>query len=98
MNGALFVYNTTGNDTWAAKTNQLESNTSMEWVDDTSDDAEAESKYNYETARISRQDNVLDLDLKQLETQHNAIAKEMESVQKVIDDNIEKTFNLFDGG
>ena len=98
MNGALFVLNTTGNDTSGTKINQLESNTSVEWVDDTSDDAEAESKYNYETARISRQDNQLDLDMKQLETQHNAIAKEMESVKKVIDDNIERTFKLFDGG
>ena len=98
MNGVLYVLNTTGNDTMGTPINQLESNTSVEWVPDTSDDAEAESKYNYETARISRQDNQLDLEMKQLETQHNAIIKEIESVQKVIDDNIERTFKLFDGG
>lgn len=97
MNGVIFVLNTTGENTSGLTVNQLEANTRYEWVQDTSDDAEAESKYNYETARISRQDNQLDMELKQLETQHNAIIKEIESVQKVIDDNIERTFKLFDG-
>lgn len=95
MNGVLYVLNTTGNDTNGTAINQLESNTTVEWVQDTSDDAQAESKYNYETARLSRQDNQLDLELKQLETQHEAIIKEIESVEKVIDDNIDRTFKLF---
>lgn len=95
-NGVVFVLNTSGENTSGINLNQLEANTSFEWVQDTSDDAEAESKYNYETARIAAQDNQLDLDLKQLETQHNAVLKEMESVEKVIDNNIERTFKMFD--
>ena len=96
MNGILFVLNTTGNDTFGSKVNDLESNRSFEWVYDTSDDAEAESEYNYATAEIARKDNELEMELKQLETQHNAILQEIESVEKVIDKNVERTFKLFD--
>jgi len=95
MNGVMLIFNTTGNDTFGSDIGDMDSNTSMQMVYDTSDDAEAESKYNYQTAQISRQDNVLDMEMKQLETQQNAVSKEIESVQKLIDTNIEKTFKLF---
>ncbi len=96
MNGVMFVLNTTGNHTFGSTVNQLEANTTIEWVYDTSDDAEAESKYNYQTAEISRQEKELEMELKQLETQHNAVLQEIESVEKVIDKNVERTFNMFD--
>ena len=97
MNGVLFLYNTQDMQSGISISN-LESNTEMEYVLDTSDDAEAESKYNYETARISRQDNQLDMELQQLETQHEAIMKEYDSVKEVISSNIDRTFNLFSSG
>ncbi len=97
MNGVLFLYNTQDMKSGISISN-LESNTEMEYVLDTSDDAEAESKYNYETARISRQDNQLDMELQQLETQHEAIMKEYDSVKEVISSNIDRTFKLFSSG
>ena len=73
--------------------------TVKKWLlDNVADDAEAESKYNYETARISRQDNQLDMELQQLETQHEAIMKEYESVKEVISSNVDRTFGLFSDG
>ncbi len=76
----------------------LNSETKMEYVLDTSDDAAAESKYEYETARLARQDNQLDLEMQQLETQHNAVIKEYDSVKQVISSNVDRTFNLFSNG
>ena len=76
----------------------LESKDNIEYVLDTSDDAAAESKYNYETSRISRQDNQLDIELAQLETQHEAIMKEYESVKGLISNNVDRTFQLFKNG
>ena len=61
----------------------------------TEDDALAESEYEAKTAVIKTQDQMLDLELKQIETQHKAIETEEESVKKVIQSNIEKTFKIF---
>lgn len=97
MNGVLFLLDTK-NDKDGISISSLESDTDMQYVLDTSDDAEAQSKYNYETARISRQDNQLDMELSQLETQHEAILKEYDSVKEVISNNVERTFNLFSNG
>ncbi len=97
MNGVLFLSNPSEQVDGISISN-LEANTEMRYVEDTSDDAEAESKYEYETARISRQDNMLEMELKQLETQHEAVMSELESVQEVISNNIERTFKLFTDG
>lgn len=99
MNGLLFVYNTNDEDaTSALSLSLLEAETEIEYVLDTSDDAQAQSKYDYETARISRQDNSLDMDMQQLETQHEAVSKEYDSVKEVIQSNVERTFKLFSNG
>ena len=74
----------------------LPANTQIEWVLDTSDDAAALSEYEMEQARVSREDNSLDMEMQQLETQHNALLKEYDSVKKVIDNNISRTFKLFE--
>ena len=97
MNGLLFVMNTANQETGISLTN-LQSETQMEYILDTTDDAEAQSKYECETARISRQDNQLDMELQQLETQHEAIMKEYDSVKEVISSNVDRTFNLFSNG
>lgn len=97
MNGMLFVVNT--NDNRGGLTSDLlESDSAILWELDTSDDAEAESKYNYETATIHRKENELDLELKQLETQHEAVLKEYDSVKQVISNNVDRTFKLFSDG
>lgn len=76
----------------------LESDTQIEYVLDTSDDAAAESEYNYELAQIEAQDNKLDLELQTLETQHEAVMKEYDSVKEVISKNVDRTFSLFSNG
>ena len=62
---------------------------------DKSDDAKAEAEYQTEMARLQKIDQKLELRLDQLETTRNAVQTEMESVQKVLEDNIEKSFNSF---
>lgn len=59
------------------------------------DDAEAEAKYTREQTKIQNQDKILELELNNVETQRSAVKTEIDSVNKVIDNNIEKSFNIF---
>ena len=47
------------------------------------------------TESVQAKDQSLELKIQQLDTEQNAIATEMESVTKIIDDNVQKTFNVF---
>ncbi len=62
---------------------------------DKSDDAAAEAKYNKLQQETQKIDKALEMKLDELETERNAIQTEMESISKVIDDNIEDTFKIF---
>ena len=62
---------------------------------DKTDDAAAEAEFKTTQARIQKLDKKLELRLDQLETQRNAITTEMESIEKVIQDNIEQSFKTF---
>ena len=97
MNGRLYIANPEKSQP-ALDMAMLASETTIEYVLDTSDDAQAESKYEAETARVSREDNQYDMQMQQLETQHEAILKEYDSVKKVISNNVDRTFNLFSDG
>ena len=55
----------------------------------------AVSDINAKTETIQAKDQSLELKIQQLDSEHNAIQTEMDSVTKVIEDNIEKTFNIF---
>lgn len=59
------------------------------------DDAAAKAKYDRLQNQIQSQDKRLEMELDNIETQRSAVTTEVESVQKVIDDNIEKTFKTF---
>jgi len=50
---------------------------------------------NAKTSIIHQEDRTLELRLKQLETEQNALSTEMDAVKKVIKDNVEKTFKTF---
>ncbi len=52
---------------------------------------------NAKTSIIQQEDQQLELRLKQLDTEQNALSTEMEAVSKVVKDNVEKTFNTFGG-
>ncbi len=52
---------------------------------------------NAKTSIIHAEDRTLELRLKQLETEQNALSNEMEAVQKVVKENVEKSFKTFGG-
>ena len=52
---------------------------------------------NAKTSIIQQQDLQLELRLKQLDTEQNALSTEMEAVKKVVDDNVENSFKTFNG-
>lgn len=61
----------------------------------TEDDAAAKAKYDRIQSEIQAQDKKLELELDDIESQRSAVTTEIESVEKVINENIESTFNAF---
>ena len=61
----------------------------------TEDDDRAKAKYDRLQTQIQNQDKKLELELDNIETQRSAVTTEVESVQKVIDDNIDGSFKTF---
>ncbi len=55
----------------------------------------AEQVYKKHMDKIESQDKQFDLELTKLESEHNALQTEYESVKKVISTNVEKSFNTF---
>lgn len=62
---------------------------------DTSDDAAAQAKYDQKMARIEVKEKQLQIDLEQIKNQQKACDTEIDSIQKIIDKNIERTFKVF---
>ena len=61
----------------------------------TEDDREAEADYNQKTASIQVKEKRLQNDLQQVETQQKACDTEIDSVKKIMEKNIERTFKVF---
>ena len=57
--------------------------------------AKAEEEYEHKMKQIDKKDQKFDLDLSKLETERTALTTEYESVKKVIEDNIDRTFGIF---
>ena len=57
--------------------------------------ARAEVKYKNATTEIENKDKKYDQDLKKLDTQHNALQTEYESLKNVIDKNVDRSFKAF---
>ena len=57
--------------------------------------AKAEAEYEHEMKVIDRKEQKIDLELKKIETERTAITKEYDSIKKVSDDNIDRTFGIF---
>lgn len=64
-------------------------------VEDNSEVAKAEAEYECTMAEVQGKDKKLDLDLDNINTEHTAVDTEMDSVQNVVDKNIESTFKIF---
>jgi hypothetical protein len=52
---------------------------------------------NAKTSLIQQEDLQLELRLKQLDTEQNALSTEIDAVQKVVKDNVESSFKTFGG-
>ena len=61
----------------------------------TEDDAKADAEYRRKTAALQVKEKRLQMDLQQIEAQQKACDTEIESVKKIMDKNIEKTFKVF---
>ncbi len=64
-------------------------------VQDDTDLKKAEAEYEHELDVINTKDTRYDQDLSKLETERTSITTEIESIGKVRDDNIERTFGIF---
>lgn len=62
---------------------------------DTSDDAAAQAKYDQKMARIEVKEKQLQIDLEQIKNQQKACDTEIDSIQKIIDKSIERSFKVF---
>ena len=61
----------------------------------TEDDDAAKAKYDRESNQISALEKKLELEQDNIETQRQKATKDRESAEKVIEDNVEKTFGIF---
>ena len=57
--------------------------------------AKAEAKYDHDMKEINRKDKAFDLDLSKISSQREALKTEYDSVKKVVDENIKRTFGIF---
>lgn len=55
----------------------------------------AEAEYEHKLQQINKKDKSFDLDLSKLETERNSLTTEYDSVKKVIDENVKRTFGIF---
>lgn len=75
---------------WTSGDKQLQ-----EVIDD-SKTAIAESNYNTAMNEIQSKEKRLDLEMQNIDTEHSATQTEIDSVRKVIEKNIDRTFKMFD--
>ena len=81
------------------KSTAVSSDSALEYTTTTTIDktayAKAEAEYEHRMKEIDSKDKKFDLDLSKLETERNALKTEYDSVKKVVQDNIERTFGIF---
>ena len=80
-------------DEW--QDNLWQGDPTIQEVNDTSDDAAAEAEYEAAMREFNRRDKTLEMRLEQVQTQEQAVEKEIESVKNVIGKNIENSFKTF---
>ena len=57
--------------------------------------AKVQAEYEHKTKQIDQKDKKFDMDLSKLETERNALTTEYDSVKKVVEDNVKRTFGIF---
>lgn len=69
--------------------------TNIQEVEDTTQTAKAEAQYEATMAQIQAKDKKLDVQLKQIDTEHQATQTTIDSVKKIIEKNIDRSFKMF---
>lgn len=88
-NGTMQILNASG------EVQDLNGNNSFTTTYYTDDDRAAEAEYSAKTASIQVKEKRLQNELQQVETQQKACDTEMDSVKKIMEKNIERTFKVF---
>ena len=55
----------------------------------------AKGTYDTKVASLSAEEKLFDMELTQINTEHNAIKTEYDAIKSLIGDNVEKSFNVF---
>lgn len=87
--GQVYITDNTG------KRVDIFTNTSYRTTYDDNEVRKAEANYEAELAKINQKEKMLDFELNNLQTEHNALKAEMDSIKSLIKDNVEKSFNIF---
>jgi hypothetical protein len=73
----------------------LDDDESITEKEDSSAITVAEQVYQTEMDKLEAQDKQFDLQLNKLESEHNSLQTEYDSVKKIVSQNVEKSFNVF---
>jgi len=98
-NVALYEYDAKGGTAGTGDYTSVSWTTGDSTLEESTDDidtAKAEAAYQSATASIQSKDKRFDVELNTINTEHSAIQTEIDSVKKVIDKNIERSFKIFD--
>lgn len=93
QNGAMYV-STMTDDGFYYQGNYA-TNTYIKEVTDEEAIAQAEAKYNREKQKLNYKENILDMKMKNLDTEISALTTEYDTVKSVIQKNIEKSFKRY---
>lgn len=94
QNGSMYI-STIGDDNYYYQGNYA-TNSYIKEVTDEEGIAVAEAKYNREKEKINAKENIIDMKMKNLDTEISALTTEYDTVKSVISKNIEKTFKRYD--
>lgn len=94
----LYEYNKTGGSNGTGDLVNISwttGDTFLHMTSDKEDMARAEADYETKMAQIQAKDKKFDVELTEINTEHKAIETEVDTVKKVIDKNIDRTFKMF---
>ena len=94
--GIKYLDSTKGNKEWSDTSIATSTNHNyLKEEQDETDLKKAEAAYEHGLDLINQKDTKFDTELSKLETERSAITTEMESISKVRDENVERTFGIF---
>lgn len=97
LNGGMTIKQLAHDGSWSAISSG-DSDSPMSATTDTEGINKAEANYDAEKAKIDSKEQQIDLLMKNLDAERAAVDTEIDSVQKIIDKNIERSFKMFQQG